>query len=290
MPAITCCATLGFAAFDLATAAREIAGLGFTKVELSEMGIYCRHLPCRQADLSEVKRILDDCGLTAVGINASTVPEVAGQAVEELLPSVRECAEEMFAQGQWFLEAAAELGVKILTFPIGRRKFGEDWDREMKTGCEVCRRLAELAERLGVGINLEVPHLFQLTDSVEHVQAIFELIDHPVVGATVDSSHWGVIGYDMAAFVDWLGPRLTHVHLRDSAGPDTKDFAQDLELTPGKGVVDFGLMAEILDRSGYAGEVNLDFEYRFADLPRIRDEYRKGLDNLAQRGWQFARR
>ena len=107
----------------------------------------------------------------------------------------------------------------------------------MKTACAAARRIAEIAAELDISVHLEVPHLFLITDTVEHVKAVFERIDHPSVAATVASSHWGISGYDPFEFFTWLGPRLRHVHLRDSAGPDTKDGKQALELTAGRSIL-----------------------------------------------------
>ena len=57
----------------------------------------------------------------------------------------------------------------------------------------------------------------------EAVLWTFDRLTSPNVGALVDSSHWGIIGYDVNRFLGTLGDRLWHVHLRDSAGPDTAD-------------------------------------------------------------------
>jgi len=87
--------------------------------------------------------------------------------------------------------------------------------------------------------------------------------------------------------LDALGERVRHIHLRDSAGADTRDFKQDLELTPGSGVVDFAAFGAALDRFGYSGEVSLEFEYRIKDLKRIESEYDRGIEYLEQCGWEF---
>ena len=44
------------------------------------------------------------------------------------------------------------------------------------------------------------------------------------------------------------------------AGNDTADFHQNLELTPGRGEVDFRHIALELDGFGYQGEVTLELE------------------------------
>jgi sugar phosphate isomerase/epimerase len=75
--------------------------------------------------------------------------------------------------------------------------------------------------------------------------------------------------------------------LRDSAGPDTADRKQTLELTPGKGIVDFKKFSQALDRVNYNGDVSIEFEYRDMPLEAIEHEYDLGLAYLEKVGWQL---
>jgi len=77
-----------------------------------------------------------------------------------------------------------------------------------------------------------------------------------------------------------VAERLWHIHLRDSEGTDTDDFKQELELTPGKGTVDFKKLAQALDRANYKGDVSLEFEYRDMRLDEIEEEFDSGLKHL----------
>jgi len=74
------------------------------------------------------------------------------------------------------------------------------------------------------------------------------------------------------------------VHLRDSAGPDTADRKQNLELTPGAGTVDFAALAAALDRAGYAGDVTAEFEYRDMTFEQIEHQCDLGLRHELPRG------
>ena len=286
MSVITTCATLGFSKFDLETALKHISELGFSKVEITELGSYCRHLPYKQADVNTVKQLLDRYNLTAVAINVSPGILRDGEEYRPLFTDTRD-AQFILEYAGWFLDKAHQLGVRTVTFPIGPRIFGEEWKREADVSCAEFRKIAAVAERYRISLNLEVPHLYQLTDSVDHVKYIFDKIDHPALGATVDSSHWGIIGYDVEEFFSYLGPKLRHIHLRDSRGADTKDYKQDLELTPGKGVVDFVRLGKALESAGYKGGIAFDLEYRVEDIDYIMGEYRAAIEYLKQCGWQF---
>lgn len=287
MPSITACATLGYAGCDLAVALDAIAALGFTNVEITELGAYCRHFPYRKTDAASVGAQLAARGLTPVAMNVSFSRLEEGRIIRPCLSDARQ-AREVIVRARWFLEQACRLRVGIVSMPIGPRILDERWGAEMRAACAVFRTFVGMASDLGVGLNLEAPHLYQLTDTPAHVKAVFEEIGHPALGATVDASHWGIIAYDLDAFFDWLGPRLRHVHLRDSAGADTRDFQQDLERTPGKGTVDFNAFGRALDRVGYRGHISLELEHRHADRARADAEFSAGLRHLRARGFVLA--
>ena len=62
--------------------------------------------------------------------------------------------------------------------------------------------------------------------------------------------------------------------------------AKELELTAGKGVIDFELFGQILDENGYSGEVTLEFEYRGGmTVEQIEREYDYGIAHLKSCGW-----
>ena len=276
--------TLGFAKFDLKTAAEHLSGLGFKSVELSYMGWHSKHFPYKQADPVTVLQMLSKYGVTPISMNLYTHRTVDGRVDHHDYTNSSD-AQEAVDQARWYLESAKAMDIEVVTLTTARRTFGDQWDSVMKAFCAVFRRIAKIAADLDMNVNLEVPHLFLIADTVEHVKTVFDEIDSPNVGATVDSSHWGIIGYDPYEFFSWLGPRLKHVHLRDSKGPDSKDGKQNLELTAGKGTADFVLFRKALEHVGYTGRVTLDFEYKIDDLAIIQAEYRQGLLHLETCGW-----
>ena len=284
MARVTACATLGYAAFDLETAATKIAARGFTNLEITELGSYCRHLPYAEADAVAARRMLDKLGLKVVAINVSTSHLVEDET-RRLSLNDKADADQAVAIGRWFIDAATVLGAGVVSFPTSARVADAQWPALFAATAPVLRTLTAEAHDRAVGLNVEVPHLYQITETVEHVHALFEAVDNPHLGATVDSSHWGIIDYDLPEFLARLGQRLRHVHLRDSRGVDTDDFNQDLELTPGDGVVDFAAFGQALDDVGYRGHVSIEFEHHDQDLGLIEKRYERGLRHLAVCGW-----
>ncbi len=284
---INAATTLGFSAYGLETALSQLADMGFREVEISHMGSFCVHLPHPDTTPEAVADALDRNAVRPIACNISLgrwEPDGRDRFFDYTESAD---AREAVALGRWYLELASRLGVSTVTMSTARRQLDErEWLRHLKGAARAFREQARIASDLGMYLHLEVPHLFQITDSVEHVKAMFEEVDHPAVAATVDTSHWGVIGYDPDDLFGFLGDCLRHVHLRDAAGTDTRDFRQDLELTPGRGTVDFAAFREALRRAGYQGTVSLDFEYRMPDIPHIRSEYEFGLAALAEAGWR----
>ncbi len=279
--------TLGYSAYGLETALAQLADTGFREVEISHMGSFCVHLPYPDTMAEAVADALDRNAVRAMACNISLGRWEPDRRDRFFDYTDSGDAREAVARGRWYLELASRLGMRTVTMSTARRQLDErEWLRHLKAAAGAFREQARIAADLGMYLHLEVPHLFQITDSVEHVKAMFEEVDHPAVAATVDTSHWGVIGYDPDDLFAFLGDCLRHVHLRDAAGSDTRDFRQDLELTPGRGTVDFAAFREALQRAGYQRSVSLDFEYRMPNIPHIRGEFDYGLAALAEAGWR----
>ena len=281
-------ATIGFAAYGLETAVIQLADRGIREIEISHMNTFCVHLPYADTSPEAVTDILDRHAVRPIACNIA-IGRVEPNGQHRFFDYTEpEDAREAITHGRWYLELASSLGMHKVTMSTARRQFDEhEWLRHLRAAARVFREHARIAADLGMDIHLEVPHLFQITDSVDHVKAMFEETDHPSVAATVDTSHWGVINYDLDDLFSFLGDRLRHVHLRDSTGSDTQKFVNpNLELTPGRGTVDFAAFREALQRVGYKETVSLDFENRMPDIPHIRNEFDYGITTLANAGWQ----
>lgn len=222
--------------------------------------------------------MLDDLGLTPVGLNYFTDFHQAW-IPEEIDEFVREWTRK--------IEQLNEVGIPMLTMGFGARNDRPDQEKQLANAVKAYDRVGKIGEKYGVKLLLEVPHLYGIMPRPEQVYWVFDHLHSANVGALADCSHWGIIGYDVDEFFARLGNRLWHVHLRDSAGPDTADCKQKLEMTPGDGIVDFKRFGRALDKAGYKGDVSVEFEYRDMTLEAIEREYDRGLNHLAQAGWQL---
>jgi sugar phosphate isomerase/epimerase len=278
MAKVTALSSLGWAHYTLFEALPRMAARGFRRVEIASFSTYCFHFNYGSPKPTELRNILRGLGLTPVCLNffhrayEAWRPEEIGEFVRDFTRKV---------------EHLGEVGIPMMTMGFGWRNRRPDRKRQLGNAVKAYDRMGRVAERLGVRMLLEVPHLYQIHDTAERVLWVFERLSSPNVGACVDCSHWGVIGYDLEAFLAALGGRLWHVHLRDSrrTGPGPEEY--QLELTPGRGTVDFARFGRCLDAVKYGGDVSVEFEYRDMPLDRIEAEFDRGLRHLKKCGWRL---
>lgn len=278
MARITAASSLGWAHYTLYEALPRLKAHGFSQVEIASFHSYCFHFNFGSPTPPELRQMLDGFQLKPICLNYSPGSYQAW---------VREDMDRFVADRAKKLVQLAEVGIPMMTMLFGERNQRPDQELQLARAVEVYDRVGEIAKGLGIRMLLEVPHLYTIHPGADQVLWIFDHLSSSNVGALVDTSHWGIIQYDPAAFLGALGDRLWHVHLRDSAGPDTADRKQRLELTPGQGTVDFQKFAQTLDRLNYRGDVSLDFEYRDMTLEAIDHEFDTGLKYLSQNGWEL---
>jgi sugar phosphate isomerase/epimerase len=278
MPKVTALSSLGWAHYTLYEALPRMAARGFKRIEIPSFGMYCFHFNFGSPTPRELRKMLDGYGMTPVCLN--------------YFPNFHQAwvAEEIDAfVGEWRrkIEQLNEVGIPMMTMAFGIRNQRSDQKKQLANAVKAYDRVAKIAEKHGVRMLLEVPHLYGIMPRPEQVHWVFDHVNSPNIGALVDCSHWGIIGYDLDEFLGRLGKRLWHVHLRDAAGPDTADQKQKLEMTPGDGIVDFRKFGQALDRVNYSGDVSIEFEYRDMTLDAIEREYDRGLSYLEKAGWKL---
>ncbi|HJN18900.1 MAG TPA: sugar phosphate isomerase/epimerase [Armatimonadota bacterium] len=278
MARVTSISSLGWAHYTLYEALPRMASRGFSQVEIASFQSYCFHFNFGSPTPGELRAMLDDLGLAAACLNFSAGSYSAWRPSE---------IDRFVAELTRKVEQLPEAGIPMMTMFFGERNDRDDQEAQLANAVKAYDRLAHLAEDHGVRMLLEVPHLYTIHSRPEQVLWIFDHLSSANVGALIDSSHWGIIGYDIDEFIERLGDRLWHVHLRDSAGPDTADRRQDLELTPGRGTVDFRRLGDALDAAGYEGPVSLEFEYRDMTLDDVEREFDAGIRWLRDCGWEF---
>jgi sugar phosphate isomerase/epimerase len=289
MARITALSTLTYTDQHLGRALSRIAARGFHTVDIAHMGWYCPHFPLGDAETEGLRGLLRTVGLQPIALNyygGGRDPDERAAPRMHRLHMPDEAAQYAALMHQVILQCRS-LGIPLLMAVPGRRSESPDWRKEVAAAAATISALADDAYANGLRLTVEAPHCYNLLPTIEHVTEFFAHVTSPHVGVTVDSSHWGVLRYDLEALWDAVGPRIWHIHLRDGAGPDTADFRQQLELTPGTGAVDFRRFGAWLDQHGYRGNVTVELEYRGRAEDEIEPEIDRAFAHLAGAGWSF---
>lgn len=283
MAKITACSTLVYTQSAVEEALKRISAHGFTRVEIASLASYCKHFDEESNKTDSFKKLLLKNKLTPIALNYST------NRSDGYRYRLNESKEAFIVRNKLVkvIGAAAKVGIPIVNTGPGQRNDTNGRRDEMVKAAALISSIAEYAKGLGIRLTLEVPHCWLLCSDLERTKEMFSLITSDNVGVIIDSSHWHVVGYDMDEYMKMLGDRLCHVHLRDAAGTDTKDFNQKLEITPGKGEVDFEKFGRYLDKYGYSGDVSIEFEYKGKSLDEIEDEFTMGMEYLEKCGWEL---
>jgi len=286
MATITSCSTLVYTESTFETAVEKIAANGFRKIEIASLASYCRHFGEDEIKPIKIKQILEDNQLQPVALNYSTNRISDGYRYHLNIDNEQAIVRDKL---QKTIRNASEAGIPLLCFGPGQRNETKTRDSEISTAAEFINEMAEYAKPFGVKIALEVPHCWLLCYNLEMTEQMFSQILSDNVGAVVDSSHWHVVNYDFDVLMTILKKRFIHIHLRDSAGSDTGDFKQNLELTPGRGEVDFSKFARLLDTCNFSGNVSIEFEYKGLPLADVDKQVAIGITYLKQCGWNIDR-
>lgn len=291
MATVTATSSIAYARYSFFDALPRQAARGFRKIEIGSFGNYCYHFNNGSPRPSELKAMLAEYALTPIALNWSASIGRTYEAADI---------------ARWLegykhkIGHALEAGIPMMTMHFGRRVDGVDVTECRKMATDVYAQLAEYAAQQGMVMLLEQPHMFLVHDDCESVIQLLDDLDYDNVGLLIDSSHWGVIRYDLNAFLDRIGDRLRHIHLRDSLPVSTPELDGKfknpslfpvppyiLTLTPGLGAVDFAAFGASLDRIGYNGDITAEFEYFDMPLDEIEGQYDAGLAHLKACGWEL---
>ena len=274
MAKVTAISSLGWAHYSLYEALPAMARLGFDRIDISSFNDYCFHFNFGSPTHVQLNGMLAERSMKAICVNY----------VPELYYAWQNGAADRFASAyEAKMEHLQCLGIPMMVMHFGLANDRDNVEQQMSRVVNAYNEVGTIAAKYNIRMLIEVPHMYGLLSTLDRVKWVVDRLESSNIGVLVDSSHWGVIGYDIDELFGVLGSRLWHINLRDSLG--TAGGVYDLELTPGEGQVEFGKLAESLDRVGYCGDVTAEFEYRGVTLESIEQKYRSGLMCLEKSGW-----
>jgi len=267
------CSTISFRRWPLPGALAEIKAQGFGETDLGSLPGVCDHVPIPlPADrVDELAGQILDSGVTVRLINA----DVADMDDPDL------DAAEMRRRLRTLVELAQAVGTSTIMLPCGRQ--GTEPRTELSHDiAAVARSLtaaADFVNAAGLNLLVEAPHSRRLCATVERSEMLYEALGDSPVGAVLDFSHVVASGDDEVDAVRRFNGRIGHVHLRDAV-------LGDINLSIGRGKVNFAAAIDALTSSGYQGNYSLELEtHDIEDADRPTEAGRAGryITSLLQR-------
>ncbi len=244
------CSTISFRHQMLPEALATIAGLGFSEIDLGALPGVCDHVPyvLDMAAVEDVARAVIASGLQVRSINGDI-----GDLNVPLADEPRACR---LAHLDMLVALAVATDARALVLPCGAADHApvETLEADVARVADELGSAADVAASRGVQLWTESLHFHRLCWNLERAQLLADhLPDH--VGIVMDFSHIVASGGEPAEFVNRFGPRIKHVHIRD-AEPG------NINLSVGRGSVDFATGLKALADAGFAGHFSLELETR----------------------------
>ena len=241
------CSTISFRRWPLTGALAEIKTQGFGETDLGSLPGVCDHVPIPlPADrVDELAEQIRDSGVTVRLINA----DVADMDDPDL------DATEMQRRLQTLVDLAQAVGTSTIMLPCGRQGIEPrtELSRDISTVARTLTASADFVNSAGLDLLVEAPHSRRLCATVDRSEMLYEALGDAPVGAVLDFSHVVASGDDEVDAVRRFDGRIGHVHLRDAV-------LGDINLSIGRGKVNFPAAVDALVTSGYQGHYSLELE------------------------------
>ncbi|MEV3903186.1 sugar phosphate isomerase/epimerase [Mycobacterium sp. NPDC050551] len=245
------CSTISFRHLDLEMALTWIRRLGFGGIDLGALPGVCDHVPYR-LDAAAVASVT-----ATVRSSRLQVRSINGDIGDLNLPLDEAGRRSRDAHLDALLSLTAGTGARALVLPCGAldrtplRSLDDDLDLVAAELIAAAHRAAQH----GVELWTESLHFHRLCCDMTRAQALFDRLTGSPVGIVMDFSHIVASGGDPLDFVDRFAGRISHVHIRDAV-------PGNINVSVGRGDVDFAGGLKVLADTGYAGHFALELETR----------------------------
>jgi sugar phosphate isomerase/epimerase len=227
-----------------------IAGLGFAEIDLGALPGVCDHVPY---DLTEEAVRQVAATVNASGLRVRSVNADVGDLNQPLEPHEQAARSSHVDR---LMDLATAIAATGLVLPNGALQHEPitALPEDLALVADQVSGIAERCDTAGLQLWIEAPHFFRLCHDLNRAAKLITLLPSSV-GVICDVSHIVASGSTPRQFVDLVGSRISHVHLRD-AEPGY------IHHSIGKGQVDFADTIAALTEIGYAGAYSLELETR----------------------------
>ncbi|MDP6112210.1 MAG: sugar phosphate isomerase/epimerase family protein [Planctomycetota bacterium] len=225
------------------------AETGFNSVELFVGDAWHDGVDSPEAEAERVRALVESKGLSvcAVGSGNDFVLLDENEIQQQVVRMERVC------------KLTALLGTNVIRTEGGRRKDEVPFEKERDAMAECLKRCREFIER--DEIYLGVDNHGHVTNDGELQVRIFEEVDSPFVGATMDTMNYHWMGHDIETcnrFYDLVAPYVFHTHMKDGTGSQREYVGHSL----GEGNVDLPHACTALKNANYKGAYCAEWEGR----------------------------
>jgi sugar phosphate isomerase/epimerase len=186
-------------------------------------------------------------GILTANVIVSLGSNFSDRALNHPDPAVRARNRHDFEAVATFCQAAS---IPSITALPGVDQQAWSHGKSLEIAAEVLNDIASICSRKGVRLLFEA-HVQSVLESPAEVLRF--LTDNPALGLTLDYAHFIYQGHTQAD-VDALAPFAKHVHLRQAA-PGMMQAPWEA------GAIDFAGMMRVLERTGFAGYLTLEYEH-----------------------------
>jgi sugar phosphate isomerase/epimerase len=244
------CSTITFRKRSLPEALAAISRLGLKEIDLGMLPGVCEHVPMPPTD-ADITTAVDICNLGGLDVRTVNADpgDLAGPGREASLAKIDALA-----------RLTAALSSKILVLPCGPHKtLGLEpptegaVDEMIGTLAETLSAAGKIAAKHGIRLLVEAHHIGRLCSTARRALVLLDALPNSLCGVVLDVSHVAAAGDDLGAYVDAVAARTEHVHLRDAV-------VGNINLSIGRGSIDFGATLRRLEATRYAGHYTLELE------------------------------
>lgn len=244
------CSTITFRHQPLAEALATIGDLGFAEIDLGALPGVCDHVPyvLDMRAVEDVARVVIASGLRVRSING----DIGGLNA----PLTGDVGAARRHHLDMLVALAVATDARALVLPCGAIDHTpfENLAADVARVADQLAAAADVAASRGVELWTESLHLHRLCWNLERAQLLTDRLSERV-GVVMDFSHIVASGGDPVDFVGRFGPRIRHVHIRDAA-------PGNINISVGRGTVDFAHGLKALADNGFAGHFSLELETR----------------------------
>lgn len=252
--------TNAFVHFSLEESARKIAALGFKGIEIMCDRPHLYPPDFYESDIRQIKKILDETGLTVTNLNSFTLFAVGDTYLPSWIEPEKSRREIRIRHTRDCLKIAAQLGCANISIPPGGPMDGMDRKKAVALFHLGLEEVLPIAEQLNVKILVE-PEPDLMIERTDEFRDFIRETRSPHLGINFDIGHFFCVGENPArsfeALYEWVG----HVHIEDIGKSRIHQH-----LAAGDGAVDFEDVLGTMSRLNYQGNISLEL-YPYIHYP-----------------------